>query len=62
MFKKFRPDLFTKKTKKELDEHYENLELEKGDLLAMIIAAIITFGPVVLAISIIYVLIAFIFM
>ena len=40
-----------KKTKEELDAHYdqmEKLELEKNDFLAMIIAAFITFVPVVL--------------
>jgi len=39
------------KSKKELDEHYdkmEQLELEKGDFLAMVIAAFITFLPVLL--------------
>jgi len=39
-----------KKTQKELDEHYDNVELEKGDIPAMIIAALITFLPVVVLI------------
>ena len=40
-------NLFKKeKTKEELDEHYKNTELEKGDYLAMVIAAFITFIPV----------------
>ena len=37
-----------KKTKEELDAHYENIELEKGDFLAMVIAAFITFFPVLI--------------
>jgi len=37
-----------KKTKEELDKHYESIELEKGDFLAMVIAGIITFLPVLI--------------
>jgi len=44
----FRSRLPKKKTKEELDEHYKNVELEKGDFLAMVIAAFITFLPVLL--------------
>jgi len=44
----FRSRLPKKKTKEELDEHYQNVELEKGDFLAMVIAAFITFLPVLL--------------
>jgi hypothetical protein len=44
-----------KKTKEELDEHYKNVELEKGDFLAMLIAALITFLPVlIIAMVLIY--------
>ncbi|MCL2628178.1 MAG: hypothetical protein FWD44_05745 [Oscillospiraceae bacterium] len=39
---------FKRKTKEELDEHYDKIELEKGDFLAMVIAALITFLPVLL--------------
>jgi len=42
-----------KKTKEDLDAHYdqmEKLELEKNDFLAMMIAAFITFVPVILII------------
>jgi len=43
------------KTKEELDEHYKNIELEKGDFLAMVIAAFITFLPVlIIAMVVIY--------
>jgi len=46
--------LLTKnKTPEQLNEHYtemEKLELEKGDFLAMVIAALITFLPVMLII------------
>jgi len=39
------------KSKKDLDKHYkemEQLELEKGDFTAMVIAALITFLPVLI--------------
>ena len=39
-----------KKTKEDLDDHYDNIELEKGDFKAMVIAALITFGPVLIII------------
>lgn len=41
------------KTKEELDAHYKKMNLEKGDLLAMMIAAFITFVPVLLFIALI---------
>jgi len=47
-----------KKTKEQLDEHYRNVEempLEKNDFLAMVIAAFITFMPVLLiAMAVLY--------
>ncbi|MCL2050465.1 MAG: hypothetical protein FWG91_01845 [Lachnospiraceae bacterium] len=44
-----------KKSPAELDKHYEEMELEKGDFLAMVIAAILTFLPVLLiAMAVIY--------
>jgi len=43
-----------KKTKEELDEHYDKVELEKGDLPAMIIAAFITFLPVLIVAMIVF--------
>ncbi len=61
MFKKNRSKIFKEKTKEELDEHYNNIQLEKGDLLAMLIAALIVFLPVVVIISLIYVFIASMF-
>jgi hypothetical protein len=42
-----------KKTKKELDEHYEKVELEKGDFAAMVIAALITFLPVLIVVLVV---------
>jgi hypothetical protein len=43
------------KTPEELEEHYKGMELEKGDLPAMLIAAIITFLPVsLIAMAVIY--------
>ncbi len=50
-----------KKSEKELDKHYENINLEKGDLAAMLIAALLTFGPLIIVISLIYVGIALLF-
>jgi len=47
---RFKSLLSKKKTKEELDEHYDNIELEKGDFPAMVIAALITFLPVLLII------------
>ena len=49
---KLRELLPKKKSKEELDRHYENIELEKGDFLAMVIAAFIVFLPI-LAITIV---------
>jgi len=40
-----------KKAKEKLDKHYDDMEkaeLEKGDFLAMVIAAFITFLPVLI--------------
>jgi len=51
---KFKAILSKNKTKKELDEHYDNIELEKGDFLAMVIAAIITFLPVLIIILLVF--------
>jgi len=48
MFSRFSERMPKRKTKEELDEHYENVKLEKGDFLAMVIAAFITFFPVVI--------------
>jgi len=44
----FKNRLPQKKTREELDEHYEKIELEKGDYPAMVIAAFITFLPILL--------------
>ena len=41
------------KPKEELDEHYEKLELEKGDVPAMIIAAFLTFLPVLIVLMVV---------
>ncbi len=38
------------------------LDIEKGDLLAMFIAAIITFGPLIVIVSLLYVAIAYLFL
>ena len=48
LFSRFAEMVPKKKTKEELDEHYNSIELEKGDFLAMCIAAFITFLPVVI--------------
>ncbi len=52
---------FKDKSNHELEEHYEKIELEKGDLTAMLIAALITFLPIVIVISLMYVGVVFLF-
>jgi len=50
-FREILRKLSKKKTKGELDEHYSSIEkigLEKGDFLAMLIAAAINFFPVLI--------------
>lgn len=55
MFDNLRSKLPKQKSKEELDEYYDKLDLEKGDIPAMIIAAIITFLPVaIIAMLVIY--------
>jgi hypothetical protein len=48
--KRLRDVLPKSKSKEDLDKHYEGLELEKGDFLAMVIAAFITFIPLLIII------------
>ncbi len=60
-FEKRKSVMPRQKSKEELQERFNSIELEKGDLPAMLIAAIITFGPVILIISLVYVGIAFVF-
>lgn len=51
MLERWKKYLPKEKTPEELDRHYramENLPLEKGDRLAMFLAALITFLPVLL--------------
>jgi len=50
-----------KKTKEELDKHYEKIELEKGDFLAMVIAGIITFLPVLIVFLLLFYGLAWLF-
>jgi len=50
-----------KKSKEELNKHYEEVELEKGDFLAMVIAGIITFLPVLLVASALFYGLAWLF-
>ena len=55
LFTRFHDMMPKKKTKEELDKHYESVELEKGDFLAMIIAAFITFMPIlIIAMVVVY--------
>ncbi len=61
MFKKLKPKLFKEKSEEELAKHYESLELEKGDLKAMIIAGFIVFMPLLLVLIGILILIAKLF-
>ena len=54
MFDRLRALLPKKKSKEELDEHYKKIELEKGDFLAMVIAALITFIPVLIIVIVVF--------
>jgi len=55
MLGRLRGPLAKEKTKEELDRHYEGMELEKNDFLAMMIAAVVTFFPVlIIAMTLIY--------
>ena len=51
--KRIRDMLPKNKSKDELDEHYKNVKLEKGDFWAMVIAAFITFIPVLIIVMVI---------
>ena len=51
---RFKEILGKKKTQEELDEHYKNIELEKGDFPAMVIAALITFLPVLIVVLVVF--------
>jgi len=48
IFDKFKSLLSKDKTPEQLKEHYDKIELEKGDFFAMVIAAFITFMPILL--------------
>ena len=48
ILERFKSLLVRNKTPEQLKEHYDNIELEKGDFLAMVIAAFITFLPVLI--------------
>ena len=50
-----------KKSKEELDKHYENIELEKGDFLAMVIAGLITFLPILIIFLVLFYGLAWLF-
>ncbi len=52
---------FFKQSNLEKKQPEFDLELEKGDLTAMLIAAALTFGPLIIIISAIYIAISFLF-
>jgi len=54
LFDRFKQILSKKKSKEELDKHYEEMDLEKGDFSAMVIAALITFLPVLVVVLIVF--------
>jgi len=54
LFEQFKLLKGKEKTKEELDEHYNSIELEKGDFFAMVIAAFITFFPVLIGALVIF--------
>ncbi len=45
------------KTRAELDAHYEKMDMEKGDMLALIIAGFVTFVPILIGIGLVMLLI-----
>jgi hypothetical protein len=45
------------KSKKELDEHYQQMDVEKGDMPAMFLAGFLAFGPILLVLAVAFVLI-----
>ncbi len=49
------------KRKAEESDRSEMPELEKGDFVAMLIAALVTFAPLVLFISLVYIGVAYLF-
>ena len=54
MLNYFKKSLPKEKSKEELDEHYDKMDLEKSDFPAMLIAAFLTFAPVILIIFIVF--------
>ncbi len=58
IFDRFREDMPKQKSEEELKKRFDEIKLEKWDLPAMLIAALITFGPLVLGISLVYIIIA----
>lgn len=44
------------KSKKELDEHFDKMNLEKGDFLAMVMAGFAVFVPILLGLGLIILL------
>ena len=54
MLNYFKKRLPKEKSKEELDEHYDKMDLEKSDFPAMLIAAFLTFEPVILIIFIVF--------
>jgi len=49
------------KSKQALDAHNEKLDLEKGDMLAMVLAGFLVFLPILLVIALILVLLLLFF-
>ena len=54
MLNYFKKRLPKEKSKEELDEHYDKMDLEKSDFPAMLIAAFLKFAPVILIIFIVF--------
>jgi len=48
IFERFKSVFGKNKTPEQLKDHYDNIELEKGDFPAMVIAALITFLPILI--------------
>ncbi|MCL2718304.1 MAG: hypothetical protein FWE14_05940 [Lachnospiraceae bacterium] len=59
---RFKKNLPKNKSPEELDKYHEEIELEKGDFLAMVIAAVITFLPVLIVVMVVIYGLLFLFL
>ena len=48
------------KSKEELDEHYKRMDVEKGDMFAMILGGFLAFAPILLGVAVLFALVLFV--